>query len=73
MGRIRGRFEPTETLHGTIHGAIYRGYTVDLRMDGTILQYKHEDEKIWTDLYDVSTLVEPMTNAEIEEIMSMEG
>ena len=72
MGRIRGQFLPTEKIRGTIHGAIYRGYTVDLRMEGTLLQYKHENEKKWTDLYDVSTLVEPMTNTEIEEIMSME-
>lgn len=36
--------------------ASLKGETVDLRVVGTVLQYKHEEDELWTDLVNLNEL-----------------
>ena len=55
-GTLRGTISGGSKLTGILSNPALRGYTVEIRIDGTILQYRHENEDTWTDLIDLSTI-----------------
>lgn len=60
---ITGNLSSILNISGALSNATLRGMPVELRIDGTILQWKYEDEEEWNDLIDLSTIdYEQLTN-----------
>lgn len=56
-GTLRGVISNgTSVITGKLSNATLRGVAVELRIEGTILQWKYEDKDEWQDLIDLSTL-----------------
>ena len=56
LENLTGTLSSPDTLNGILSNATLRGAKVELRIDGTMLQWKHEDEDTWTDLIDLNTI-----------------
>ena len=67
MPNLIGKIKPDGTLRGIISSAVpiirgqlsnaaLRGMSVQLQIDGTLLQWKYEDSDTWTDLIDLNDL-----------------
>lgn len=50
--------ESMGTLKGILSNAALRGCSIQLRMYGSIIQYKYEDEEDWIDLCDISQVIQ---------------
>lgn len=60
---VTGVISTPSTITGHLSNVTLRGMPVELRIDGTILQWKYEDEEEWNDLIDLSTIdYEQLTN-----------
>lgn len=53
---LTGYLAPIHTLTGYLANATLRGVPVELRVSGTVLQWKYEDEETWKDLINLSNL-----------------
>ena len=54
--------ESMGTLKGILSNAALRGCSIQLRMYGSIIQYKYEDEEDWTDLCDIGQVIQDEIN-----------
>lgn len=60
---LYGYLSSPDNLTGHLSNVTLRGMPVELRIDGTTLQWKYEDEEEWNDLIDLSTIdYEQLTN-----------
>lgn len=50
--------ENTIKLKGILSNAALRGYSIQLQMNGDVIQYKYEDDEEWIDLCDIGDIVE---------------
>ena len=56
MPNLNGYLSPRGTATGYLSNVTLRGIPVELRISGTVLQWKYENEDTWTDLIDLTTL-----------------
>ena len=56
FGNLLGTLSTPDSLQGYLSNATLRGIPVELRISGTVLQWKYEDEDTWTDLIELNTL-----------------
>ena len=56
MPNLNGYLSPRGTATGYLSNVTLRGIPVELRISGTVLQWKYEDEETWTDLIELNTL-----------------
>lgn len=56
LENLRGTLSNPANIAGKLSNATLRGMAVELRIDGTMLQWKYEDEDTWTDLIDLNTI-----------------
>lgn len=56
MPNLNGYLSPRGTATGYLSNVTLRGIPVELRISGTVLQWKYEDEDTWTDLIELNTL-----------------
>ena len=56
MPNLNGYLSPRGTATGYLSNVTLRGIPVELRISGTVLQWKYQDEDNWTDLIDLTTL-----------------
>jgi len=54
--------ESAGKLKGILSNAALRGSSIQLRMSGSIIQYKYEDEENWNDLCDIGQVIEDEIN-----------
>lgn len=55
-GTLKGIISGGSTFTGKLSNPALRGYTIELQIDGTVLQYRHEDENVWHDLIDINEI-----------------
>ena len=53
---ISGVLSTPDNLEGLLSNATLRGIPVELRIEGTTLQWKYLDDDEWTSLIDISTI-----------------
>lgn len=56
LENLKGTLSSPANISGKLSNAALRGVAVELRIEGTILQWKYEDKDEWQDLIDLSTL-----------------
>lgn len=56
LENLTGTLSSPSTLNGVLSNATLRGAKVELRINGTMLQWKHEDEDVWRDLIDINEI-----------------
>lgn len=56
LENINGTLSSPRDIKGLLSNATLRGIPVELRIEGTTLQWKYLDENEWTNLIDISTL-----------------
>lgn len=56
LENLHGTLSQTDNLTGHLANATLRGMPVEIRIDGTLLQWKYEDETEWRDLIDLATI-----------------
>lgn len=56
LENLKGTLSSPANISGKLSNATLRGAAVELRIEGTILQWKYEDKDEWQDLIDLSTL-----------------
>ena len=54
--------ESAGKLKGILSNAALRGCSIQLRMYGSIIQYKYEDEEDWIDLCDIGQVIQDEIN-----------
>lgn len=55
-GTLTGILSSPSTITGYLSNVTLRGIPVELRVDGTMIQWKYEDETEWRDLIDVQNI-----------------
>ena len=55
-GNLRGLLSEVPSLTGRLSNATLRGIPVELRIDGTVLQWKYQDEVNWRNLIELNNL-----------------
>lgn len=56
LENLHGTLSQPDNLTGHLANATLRGMPVEIRLEGTLLQWKYEDETEWRDLIDLSTI-----------------
>ena len=56
LENLKGTLSSPANISGKLSNAALRGAAVELRIEGTMLQWKYEDKDEWQDLIDLSTL-----------------
>lgn len=56
LENLKGTLSSPANISGKLSNATLRGAAVELRIEGTVLQWKYEDKDEWMDLIDLSTL-----------------
>lgn len=56
LENLSGTLSTPDNLQGFLSNATLRGIPVELRVDGTMIQWKYKDETEWRDLIDVQNI-----------------